>query len=116
MKALRLLSSVIALSIFFFLTRGYAQSKITSPIQQSTEQKYKMIHFSIRNDGIQTLHLRADDRLIGLEKGDSLDLKLAAGSQLLFAATEGGHKAGNTLVVVSDAINGSTVVSHEIAH
>ena len=116
MKTLRLISFVIALSIFFLLNRGYAQSKITSTIQQATEQKHKMIHFSVRNDGMQTLHLRADDRLISLEKGESLDLKLAAGSQLLFAATEGGHKAGSTLVLVSDAINGATVVTHEITH
>lgn len=69
----------------------------------------KPVQFSVRNDCSSTLELKAGDQTITVEAGQTVKVKIPAGTKLITTKPTTHSEAGSVVVEVTDSLNGATV-------
>jgi hypothetical protein len=71
--------------------------------------KSKTVKFELRNTSASSMELRAGEKIITLEAGKTVTVKLPLGTRILTNAATDKHPAGTLIVEVNSSLDGVTI-------
>ncbi len=71
--------------------------------------KTKTVKLNVRNDSSAAMELKVGDSVMTVEKGKTIELKLAVGTRILANTATSTHQVGELLAEVSPELNEATI-------
>ena len=107
-----LAACLIAFSLdLLYLPHSQAQS-IAVPVHAFFGKTPRKVKFSLINQSGERFELKMGDRIITLNVGQSVQVNLPVGTQILFVNSTEHHKVGDLLFQVVDTYRDANVVLH----
>jgi len=83
---------------------------IAALTQSAFSTKPKIIKFAIRNDSKASVELKVGEQLVTLRSGQTINVSVPVGAQVIRTQAIENHPAGELVVTVGDFLGDATVV------
>jgi hypothetical protein len=105
----RLTLAVVATSLLAAPAVYAAPATISSPVH-AMFAKTKMVKLSLRNDTGSAMEVKVGDKVMTLDPGKPVDLKLEVGTRIVANSTTPNHAVGSIIEEVISEHDGATIV------
>ena len=87
-----------------------SQPASKTTLAKTVSSKSKTVSFSLRNDGKDSISVKAGEQDLTLQPGKTVSVKLAEGTQIVATNTTPNYATGAVISVVSSQLTDSTLV------
>jgi hypothetical protein len=109
----RLTLAVVAISLVAAPAVYAAPTSISSPVHAMfSKSKTDTVKLSLRNDSGSVMEVKVGDKVMTLDPGKPVSLKLEVGTRIVANTATPNHEAGSLIEEVIKDHNGATIVIH----
>jgi hypothetical protein len=109
----RLTLAVVAISLVAAPAVYAAPTSISSPVHAMfSKTKTDTVKLSLRNDSGSVMEVKVGDKVMTLDPGKPVSLKLEVGTRIVANTTTPNHQAGSLIEEVIKDHDGATIVIH----
>jgi hypothetical protein len=109
----RLTLAVVAISLVAAPAVYAAPTSISSPVHAMfSKTKTDTVKLSLRNDSGSVMEIKVGDKVMTLDPGKPVSLKLEVGTRIVANTTTPNHQAGSLIEEVIKDHDGATIVIH----
>lgn len=102
--------AIVATALLAAPVANAAPTSIPSPVHAMFGNQVKSVKLSLRNASAAPLELKIEDKVMTLDAGQTINLKLPVGTRILANNTTPTHEAGSLIEQVRKDHDGVTIV------